>query len=176
MRIGMTSLVLAGGAMLAACTGEEAASGMTAATAVSLPAAPTAGNGALSAAALAAIKAGIQDEYRARSIYERVLLDFGNVRPFSNIVNAERQHAESLAQLFSSRGLALPASEWSSANVPRFASLREACGGAAQAERENVALYDSQLGLDLPLDVRQVLENNRRASLENHLPAFERCS
>jgi hypothetical protein len=37
-------------------------------------------------------------------------------------------------------------------------------------------MYDDMLRLSLPSDVRQVFENNRSASLVNHLPAFERCS
>ena len=28
---------------------------------------------------------------------------------------------------------------------------------------------------ELPADVRQVFTNNRAASLNNHLPAFDRC-
>jgi hypothetical protein len=37
-------------------------------------------------------------------------------------------------------------------------------------------MYDRLLPLELPADVRQVFTNNRRASLVNHLPAFESCS
>jgi hypothetical protein len=125
---------------------------------------------------LSILTADIQDEYRAAAIYEGVLLDFGaGTRPFSNIVQAEQQHARSVAALFTARGLAAPASLHSSANVPRFASVREACAAAARAEMDNIALYDSQLGVPLPEDVLRVLRANRAASLDNHLPAFQRC-
>jgi hypothetical protein len=46
---------------------------------------------------------------------------------------------------------------------------------AVGAEQENIALYDDFLKLDLPRDVRNVFTNNRRASLKNHLPAFQNC-
>jgi hypothetical protein len=122
-----------------------------------------------------ALAAAIQDEYHAEAVYQRVLLDFGTVNPFANIIRAEQMHAASLAGLFRSRSLDVPASEWNVDNVPRFASVREACAAAAQAEIDNVAVYDRYLGQDLPADVYQVFTNNRAASLNNHLPAFNRC-
>ena len=60
--------------------------------------------------------------------------------------------------------------------MARFDSVGEACAAAAQAERDNVSLYDAFLQMDLPTDVRNVFTNNRAASLENHLPAFEACA
>jgi hypothetical protein len=44
------------------------------------------------------------------------------------------------------------------------------------AEQENIAIDDRFFALDLPADVGQVFENNRAASLFNHLPAFQRCA
>ena len=122
-----------------------------------------------------ALTAAIQDEFHAEAVYRRVLLDFGNVMPFANIVRAEQNHAAALAGLFRSRGRAVPETVWHVDNVPRFARVRDACGAAAQAEFENIAVYDRYLGADLPADVRQVVTNNRAASLDNHLPAFNRC-
>lgn len=131
---------------------------------------------AVDASLLAILNADIQDEYRAEAIYRGVLLDFGaDSRPFVNIVGAEQWHAAAVAGLFSARGLAAPTSLWSPADVPRFATLRAACAAAAQAEIENIALYDSQLDASLPEDVLRVIQSNRAASLVNHLPAFQRC-
>ena len=121
------------------------------------------------------LEEAIQDEFHAEMIYRKVLADFGQIRPFSNIVNAEVRHAASLALLFDSYGLELPESEWNMENVPTFDSVREACQAAAQAEIANIALYDIWLVETLPEDVRFVFENNRRASLDKHLPAFRRC-
>jgi hypothetical protein len=118
----------------------------------------------------------IQDEYHAEATYSRILADFGEVWPFANIVKAERRHAAAVARLFTNRGLGLPDSQWNLDNVPRFNSLPEACTAAAQAERDNIALYDEFLKMSLPRDVQNVFTNNRRASLEAHLPAFENCA
>lgn len=118
----------------------------------------------------------IQDEYHAEMIYRKVLATFGQVRPFSNIVNAEVRHAASLASLFTRYGLEVPESVWSMENVPAFDTLKEACDAAVTAEVENIELYDEYLEQALPEDVRIVFENNRRASLYGHLPAFKRCA
>lgn len=163
---------------LAGC-GSSDPTGPTAPTAgAPSPTSPSPSSGAasiLGAQLAAALEADLQDEYRAEAIYGRVLADFGNVLPFANIIRAERQHAASVVGLYTSRGLTAPASVWNVNNVPRFASLRDACAGGVEAEGLNIGLYDSQLSLSLPDDVRRVLQANRDASLYNHLPAFERC-
>ncbi len=126
-------------------------------------------------AVAAAVTAALQDEYHAEQTYRRVMVDFGTVLPFANIITAEQRHAASLRGILRSRGIAVPASEWNVDNVPRFASVAEACALAAEAEVANITLYDELLALELPADVRTVFTNNRRASLEGHLPAFNRC-
>ena len=125
---------------------------------------------------LEAMEATILDEYRAELIYEQVLEDFGAVRPFVNIIGAEVRHSEALARLFISRGLGVPENTWSPSQIPAFATLSQACQAGVEAEIENAEIYDRYFDLSLPADVRTVFENNRRASIENHLPAFQRCS
>jgi hypothetical protein len=96
------------------------------------------------------------------------------VLPFRNILQAEQKHAASIAALFAVRGLAVPA-RTSEGSIPSFASVTDACALGATAAVENIAVYDRLLALELPLDVRRVFDANRLASLNNHLPAFERC-
>jgi hypothetical protein len=144
------------------------------------PAAPTGGTGMTSpAVSVSALERtlidGLQDENHAYWVYQRVMADFGSIRPFSNIVYAEQQHANAIASLLRARGWTVPPSAWSLDNAPRFESVAAACRGAAQAERDNIALYDELLKQDLPDDVRTVFQNNRAASLNAHLPAFSRC-
>lgn len=128
----------------------------------------------LAPAVLEAMTDGLQDEYRAAAVYEGVLTQFGQVLPFRNILQAEQKHAASIAALFAVRGLAVP-TRTSEGSIPSFASVTDACALGATAEVENIALYDRLLALELPLDVRRVFDANRLASLNNHLPAFERC-
>ena len=44
---------------------------------------------ALNKAELAALHEALEDEYRAWATYDQVIRDFGEVRPFSNIREAE---------------------------------------------------------------------------------------
>jgi len=129
---------------------------------------------ALDAPTLAAVRSALQDEYHASAVYTAVMNQFGPILPFVNIERAERQHASSLAALLSARGLPVPGAEPLSV-VPSFSSASAACAAAAEAEVSNIALYDRLLTSSAPSDVRRVFEYNRRASVDNHLPAFERC-
>lgn len=143
-----------------------------------LPSAPTAAvaSSSLDTSTLErSLVAGLQDENHAYWVYRRVMADFGSVRPFSNIVYAEQQHADAIAGLLRARGMAVPPSVWALDNVPGFESVAGACRAAAQAERDNIALYDELLTQDLPDDVRRVFQSNRAASQNNHLPAFSQC-
>jgi hypothetical protein len=127
---------------------------------------------------IADMETAIQDEYRARETYAKVLADLGDLTPFLNIVSSEGQHIDAVAGLFLSRDLDVPASEWDATNVPVFESRALACAAAAEGEAATVAMYDALLLLaeDLPDDVRTVFGNVRRAALEDHLPAFQNCS
>ncbi|MEZ4416556.1 MAG: DUF2202 domain-containing protein [Gemmatimonadota bacterium] len=130
----------------------------------------------LTADVMAVLEEAIQDEYRAENIYLRVLADHGDVIPFRNIVYAEERHSQALGWLFVSRGLAVPLSDWDLGNVPTFGTVAEACAAGVIAEQENIAMYDDFLAETLPADVRTVFTNNRAASLDRHLPAFQACS
>jgi hypothetical protein len=148
--------------------------GLTACGSSAVPTAPS--TVGLSADARNAIQVAIGDEYRAETIYSGVVGDFGPLPPFVNVLSAEQRHSTSLAQLLTQRGLTAPGNGWTVSSVPHFGSIPEACRAAAVAERDNISMYDRLLPLELPADVRQVFTNNRRASLVNHLPAFESCS
>ena len=130
----------------------------------------------LSGSVKAAVEEALQDELRGEAMYGRVLKDHGDVRPFSNVVRAERRHAAFLEDLLKARGLAVPAPQ-AGAEVPGYASVKEACAAAVAFETTNVALYDRLLAAGpLPDDVKRAFDHNRMASLDHHKPAFERCA
>jgi len=130
----------------------------------------------LSGSSRAAVEEALQDELRGEAMYARVLKDHGDVRPFSNVIRAERRHADFLEGLLKARGLTVPAHP-AGAEAPAFASVREACAAAVEFETANVALYDRLLAAGtVPNDVKETFEHNRMASLDHHKPAFERCS
>lgn len=116
----------------------------------------------------------IDDEYRAEATYQAILDKFGSVRPFSNIVNAERRHANLVAGELQRHGWAVPANPYSG-KIAAPATLLDACKAGVDAEVANIALYDRLLPGVTDLSAKAVLEQLQWASRANHLPAFERC-
>lgn len=119
----------------------------------------------------------LDDEYKARATYDAVIKKFGDVRPFSNIREAEEKHINSLIGLYKKYNLDIPKSTWDG-NMIAPESIVRACADGVQAEINNATLYRDKL---LPVvtqytDITKVFESLMRASQENHLPAFERCS
>ncbi len=121
-----------------------------------------------------ALNEAIQDEYKARATYRKVIADFGDVRPFSNIVHAETRHIEALSGLYAKYGIAVPPDEWGD-KVPSYTSPKEACAAAVQAEIENGGLYDVIMAKVGKADILRVFTALRDASIQRHLPAFQRC-
>ena len=127
----------------------------------------------LSPREVADLLAALDDEYKARATYAQVLADFGDVRPFANIVEAEQRHIDALLRHFERYGLEVPADPWPG-QVTRFASLTEACQAGVEAEIDNAGLYDRVLAGTTRDDLVETYRNLQRASQENHLPAFRR--
>lgn len=123
-----------------------------------------------------ALYKAIQDEYKAKAVYEATIDKFGSVRPFSMIVRAEEQHISSLKAVYDKYGLTIPEPEILSLSIPD--TLSEVCQIGVDAEIENADLYKNEL---LPKvseysDITLVFTNLMNASQEKHLPAFQRCS
>lgn len=136
------------------------------------PANPT---GTITPTTADALRAAWLDERRAQAFYGAVLEKHGQVRPFTNILNAEKRHEQAVATLMDRYGVSKPSKE--STDVPGVpATIAECAKLSAQVERDNVAMYDRLLKDVSEPDVRAVLENLRAASLNNHLPAFERVA
>lgn len=124
---------------------------------------------------VADLLAALDDEYKARATYAQVVADFGDVRPFSNIVEAEQRHIDALVALFARYGLEVAPDPWPG-QVTRYGTIADAGADGVQAEIDNAALYDRLLAGTTRHDLVDTYRNLRRASQENHLPAFQRCA
>jgi hypothetical protein len=122
-----------------------------------------------------ALLEALDDEYKAVATYEQVITDFGPIRPFVNIIEAERRHIEALRGLFDRYQLAMPANPWPG-TMPKFKSVADACAAGVEGEIENAAMYERLIDATNHPDIIDVFENLRRASQDNHLPAFRRCT
>lgn len=130
--------------------------------------------------AQAALGSALQDERFSESLYAAVIGKFGEARPFSNIINAERHHEAMLIDLYETYGVVVPENGYTTGAIEAPVApetLIDACKIGVDAEIANRDLYDKQL---LPAvaaypDISLVMQRLRDASEENHLPAFQRC-
>ena len=116
----------------------------------------------------------LDDEHRSWATYDQVIRDFGEVRPFSNIREAEARHMEALITLFVRYDLPVPENTWVG-RVDRYANLQAACEASVEAERANGEMYERLLAASRRADILTVLRNLQAASQQRHLPAFQRC-
>ena len=123
---------------------------------------------------VAALNEALQDEFKARATYNKVIETFGPIRPFINIVEAEDRHASALLRQFERLGLKPPKDEWAG-RIEAPTSIAIACEEAIAAEIENAEMYDRLLAVIDDPTVRDVLLNLQDASQSRHLPAFRRC-
>lgn len=129
----------------------------------------------LDSAAYQALLTALADERRAAATYKAVITKFGDVRPFTNIVNAERRHESFLLPLFQKYGLPVPANTAAESTTAVPDSLVGACQQGVDGEKANIAMYDKFLASVQAEDIGEVFTYLRDASRDNHLPAFERC-
>lgn len=122
-----------------------------------------------------ALEEALDDEYRAWATYNQVIHDFGEVRPFTNILGAEERHIDALQSLFVRYGLRAPNNSWPE-KVPHYAGIKVACEAGVAAEIANGALYERQLAATRREDILRAFRNLRDASQQRHLPAFQRCA
>ncbi len=131
-------------------------------------------SGVLTAEQQAALVDFWTDEHKALATYQAVMAQFGEVQPFASIANAERSHIAALENVFARYGVAVP--EIPTFDAPSFDTLDEACAAAAQAEIDNAALYEDLTAVFTQPDILRVMDNLSRASLNQHLSAFEQCA
>ena len=123
---------------------------------------------------VSALNDALDDEYKARATYDQVIDDFGPIRPFINIRDAESRHIDALRNLYDRYGIEPPADAHVE-NAPTFDTVEAACEAAVKAEIDNGDLYDRIMGSTDRPDILRVFTNLRDASVERHLPAFQRC-
>ena len=124
---------------------------------------------------VAALRAALEDEYKAEATYAAVIAAFGEVRPFINIIEAERRHAAQVRVQMDRLGISHDRTNPFLGTLKAPATVLAACEQGVEAEIENIALYDQLLPTIIDPQVRETLTNLQEASRDRHLPAFERC-
>jgi len=121
------------------------------------------------------LRIAIYDEYHAYETYRKVIETFGNVLPFSNIIEAEIRHYQALMPLLEKYNIPVPIDNWyEKIELPK--TLVECCEVGVAAEIDNVQMYDNLLlYVEEYPDIQDVLYQLQAASYNNHLPAFRNC-
>jgi len=117
----------------------------------------------------------LEDEYRAEATYDAVLVSFPGARPFINIIEAERRHADRVRTEMDRVGITYAKTNPYLGTLKAPVSVLEACQQGIVAEKENIALYDRLLPSVTDGQIRATMTALQSASLERHLPAFQRC-
>lgn len=127
---------------------------------------------------IAAINTALDDEYKAYTTYQAYINHFGQIRPFSNIINSELRHIEALSDLLIEQNLEVPANPYDESMIDIPTTISKACQIAVEAEIANKDLYFKQLIPEAEsfANVKIVFENLANASQDRHLPAFKRCA
>lgn len=128
----------------------------------------------------AALGSALQDERHAEAFYAAVLAKFGDARPFSDIIEAERQHQAMVIGLYETYGVAIPENGYLTGALEAPTApetLVDACKVGVEAEIANRDLYDGNLlpAVSAYPDITLVMQRLRDASEDKHLPAFQRC-
>jgi hypothetical protein len=124
---------------------------------------------------IGALREALDDEYLSWETYDQVIKDFGEVRPFINIRDAEGRHINALLTLFARYDVPVPPNAWVG-RVERFPNIEAACHAAVAGEIANGEMYERLLKLTDRQDILTVLSNLQEASQQRHLPAFQRCA
>jgi len=120
-----------------------------------------------------ALNIAIDEEYKAKAIYQKVTATFGAISPFSTIVRDEQMHINWLANLHAKYGLTIPSDSWSGNVIQEFSSKQQACEIGAQAEFDNAAVYDQMIPQVSHSDIISTFTKLRDVSRYRHLPAFQ---
>jgi hypothetical protein len=121
-----------------------------------------------------ALRKAFEDTCSACSTYEQVIREFGPLRPFPMLKDAEERHMRALEALLTRYRIAVP-------KVPvrptaAFATISAALDVVISAESSKVEAYDRLHATAHEADVLAEIRNLRRASRDAHLPALLKCA
>ncbi len=118
----------------------------------------------------AALDVLLMDEYKARAEYEAIVEKFGDENPYVNLITAETRHIEALTRIYDAFDFTVLA-DTGKDYVALPTSLETSYQIGIDAEKANIALYETYLDTDLPDSVERIFQNLQNAS-ENHLAIF----
>lgn len=121
------------------------------------------------------LRIAVYDEYHAYETYKKTIETFGNVTPFSNIIEAEVRHFNALEPLLIKYNVPAPINNWAE-KIELPNTLLECCEIGVVAEIDNIKMYNNLLlYVEQYPDIKDLFYQLQAASYNNHLPAFRNC-
>jgi hypothetical protein len=114
----------------------------------------------------------VQDEYLAHAEYSAIIDQFGDQKPYTNIILAEETHLSLLQEVYLSYGMDFP-TDSSESYVILPTDLLAAAQTGVQAEIDNIEMYQLFMSYDLPPNVYEVF-SALKAGSDSHLLAFQK--
>ena len=121
-----------------------------------------------------ALLKAIDNEREGIRFYDAVIAKHGSVRPFAQIVEAEKRHETELLNV--AKRFALQVPDGAATKTPSVpGTVKDSCEAAAKWERDTTALLN-QLSNDVKRPgIKNTLVRLGTLGKDRHLPAFERC-
>jgi len=119
-----------------------------------------------------ALVMAINEEYKARAMYANMISQLGDFMPASRIIQAEESHIDLLEDLFLRYELEIPEDEWRYSI--EYADYADACSDGAQAEIDNIGVYNDLYSSVDNRDIYEVFSLLQWGS-SMHLRAFQMC-
>jgi hypothetical protein len=110
----------------------------------------------------------LDEEYKARAIYQAIVDKYGNELPFVNILRSENMHVLALQRLFTANKLTIPTDNYAG-KITAPATLAEAFKLAIDEEKADIVLYDNFLKTVKEPQVVLVFGNLQNASRHHQL-------
>lgn len=121
-----------------------------------------------------ALRKAFEDTSCTCSTYEQVIREFGPVRPFPMLKEAEERHMRALQALLERYRVALPKPH--ATQAAHFATLSDALEAAIAWESRKIEACERLHASAHEADILAEIRNLRRASRDAHLPALRECA
>ena len=121
------------------------------------------------------LQEAILEEFGAYNLYQYIAENYYDMKPFKSIMQSELKHIDTLIRQAEKYNVPVPENPGLESE-PVFENLEDACQAGVDAELADAALYDKLLPSIAQSDIIRVFNNLKDASLNNHLPAFEKCN
>jgi hypothetical protein len=116
----------------------------------------------------------INEEYKAYELYNKIVIEFGEVSPFTKLKLSTQNNIDSLKILFQKYNVTFPENEWG-LKISAPLNLDVACQLAKNKELEKSQTYNQMFNYVNNEDITYLLTVFRNKSKNENLVLLEKC-